>query len=158
MIEHDLKTAILTELELSLLEISPDFMLIPRQMGFSIDNEHRVVDLLFYHRNIQCMIAVYLKFGEMQNDDIEWMQVNLRTLLNYKIRQGDEKPIGFILCVQDNKEHVELVLLEQSKGFISKKLIEIPLKQIFKSKLHDAVHQARKQLAHGEVSGGHNEH
>lgn len=153
MIEHDLKTAVLTKLELSLLEISPDFMLIPRQMGFSIDSEQRVVDLLFYHRNMQCMISVYLKFGALQNDDIEWMQVNLRTLLKYKIRQRDEKPIGFILCVQDNEEHVELVELEQSKGFISKNLIEFPLKQIFKSKLHDAVNQARKQLVHGEVYG-----
>jgi len=153
MIEHDLKTAILTELELSLPEISPDFIHIPRQMGISIDQEQRVVDLLFYHRNMQCMIAVYLKFGELQNDDIEWMKVNLRTLFNYKIQQEDEKPIGFILCVQDNKEHVELVQLEQSKGFISKNLIEFPLKQIFRLELHDAVHQARKQLVHGEVYG-----
>lgn len=153
MIEHDIKTAILTELELSLQEISPDFMLIPRQNVFSIDTEHRVVDLLFYHRNMQTMIPVYLKFGELQNDDIEWMKVNLRTLFKYKMRQEDEKPIGFILCVQDNEEHVELVQLEQSKGFISKNLIEFPLKQIFKLELHDAVHQARKQLVHGEVYG-----
>ena len=157
MIEHDLKTAILTELELSLQEISPDFMLIPRQMDYSIDSEHRIVDLLFYHRNMQCMMPFYLKFGALQNDDVEWMQVNLRTLLKYKIRQRDKKPIGFILCVQDNEEHVELVQLEQSKGFISKNLIEFPLKQIFKSKLHDAVHQARKQLVADEM-GGHNEH
>ena len=157
MIEHDLKTAILTELELSLQEISPDFMLIPRQMDYSIDSEHRIVDLLFYHRNMQCMMPFYLKFGALQNDDVEWMQVNLRTLLKYKIRQRDKKPIGFILCVQDNEEHIELVQLEQSKGFISKNLIEFPLKQIFKSKLHDAVHQARKQLVADEM-GGHNEH
>ena len=157
MIEHDLKTAILTKLELSLPEISPDFMLIPRQMDYSIDSEHRIVDLLFYHRNMQCMMPFYLKFGALQNDDVEWMQVNLRTLLKYKIRQRDKKPIGFILCVQDNEEHIELVQLEQSKGFISKNLIEFPLKQIFKSKLHDAVHQARKQLVADEM-GGHNEH
>jgi uncharacterized protein YqgQ len=154
VIEHDLKTAILTELELSLQEISPDFMLIPRQKRFSIDSEHRVVDLLFYHRNMQCMMPLYLKFGELQNDDIEWMKINLRTLLKYKMRQGDDKPIGFILFVQDNEEHVELVALEQSKGFISKNLIEFPLKQIFKARLHDAVLIARKQLAAGEVSGG----
>ena len=153
MIEHNLKTAILTELELSLQEISPDFMIIPRQMGFSIDNEHRVVDLLFYHRKMQCMMPFYLKFGALQNDDIEWMQLNLRTLLKYKIRQRDEKPIGFILCVQDNEEYVELVQLEQSKEFISKNFIKFPLKKKFKSKLHDAVHQARKQLVHGEVNG-----
>lgn len=157
MIEHDLKTAILTKLELSLPEISPDFMLIPRQMDYSIDSEHRIVDLLFYHRNMQCMMPFYLKFGALQNDDVEWMQVNLRTLLKYKIRQRDKKPIGFILCVQDNEEHIELVQLEQSKGFISKNLIEFPLKQIFKSKLHDAVHQARKQLVADEM-GEHNEH
>ncbi|MCK4937494.1 MAG: DUF1016 family protein [Methanosarcinales archaeon] len=154
MIEHDLKTAILTELGLSLPEISSDFILIPLQMGISIDNEHRIIDLLFYHRSMHCMITVYLKFGELQNDDIEWMKVNLRTLLNYKIREGDEKPIGFILCVQGNKEHVELVQLEQSKGFISKNLIEFSLKQIFKLELHDAVHQARKHLVNGEVHGG----
>jgi len=153
MIENDLKTAILTELELSLQEISPDFMIIPRQIGFSIDNEHRVVDLLFYHRKMQCMMPFYLKFGALQNDDIEWMQLNLRTLLKYKIRQRDEKPIGFILCVQDNEEYVELVQLEQSKEFISKNFIKFPLKKKFKSKLHDAVHQARKQLVHGEVNG-----
>jgi len=154
MIEHDLKTAILTELELSLKEISPDFILIPRHVNYSIDSEHRLVDLLFYHCKMQTMMPVYLKIGELQNDDIEWMKVNLRTLLNYKIRQGDKNPIGFILCVQDNKEHVELVQLEQSKGFISKNLIEFPMKQIFKSKLHDAVYQARKQLVHGEVYEG----
>ena len=154
MIEHDLKTAILKELELSLQEISPVFMLIPRHVNYSIDSEPRLVDLLFYHCDIQCMMPIYLKFGEVQNDDIEWMQLNLRTLLKYKIRQRDEKPIGFILCVQDNEEHVELVQLEQSKGFISKNLIEFPLKQIFKSKLHDAVNQARKQLVADEVYEG----
>jgi hypothetical protein len=154
MSKNDLKKAILTELELSLQEVTPDFMPIPHQTQFSNDSEHRIVDLLFYHHNMQCMIPVYLKFGELQNDDIEWMQVNLRTLLKYNMRQGDENPIGFILCVQDYKEHVELVSLEQSKGFISKNLIEFPLKQIFKARLHEAVIIARKQLALGEVSGG----
>lgn len=154
MTEHDLRTTILTELELSIPEISPDFMLIPRQRQFSMDSEHRVVDLLFYHRNMQCMMTFYLKNGKLENDDIEWMKVNLRTLLKYKMKQGDEKPIGFILCVQDNEEHIELVQLEQSKGFISKNLIEFPLKQIFKARLHDAVCQARKQLESVKVSGG----
>ncbi|HJH32782.1 MAG TPA: DUF1016 family protein [Methanosarcinaceae archaeon] len=151
MIEHDFKTAILTELELSLPEISPDFMLIPRHVKYSIDSEPRLVDLLFYHRKMQTMMPFYLMIGELHNDDIEWMQGNLRTLLNYKIRKRDKNPIGFILCVQDNKEHVELVELEKSERFISKNHVEFPLKQIFNSKLHDAVHQARKQLVHGEV-------
>ena len=153
MIENDLRAAIIRELELSIQEINPDFMLIPRRKWLSIDNEHRIVDLLFYHRNMQCMMPIYLTFGELQKDDIEWMKANLQTLFKYKIRLGDNKPIGFILCVQDNKEHVELIALEPSKGFISKNLIEFPLKQIFKARLHEAVLIVRNQLMAGEVSG-----
>ena len=144
MSEHDLKIDILKELEVSIQEASPDFMLIPPQKRFSVDDEHRVVDLFFYHRNIQCLIPVYLKFGDLHIDDIEWMKLNLRVLDELKMHQDDEKAIGFILCVQDNTEHVELVQQEQDKGWISKNLIKLPLRQIFKATLRNAVRQARK--------------
>ena len=144
MSEHDLKIDILKELEVSIREASPDFVLIPPQKRFSVDDEHRVVDLLFYHRNIQCLIPVYLKFGDLHSDDIEWMKLNLRVLDEHEMYQDDEKAIGFILCVQDNTEHVELVQQEQDKGWISKNLIKLPLRQIFKATLRNAVRQARK--------------
>lgn len=158
MIDNDLRVAIIRELKLSIQEFNPDFMLIPHGKWLSIDNEHRIIDLLFYHRNIQCIMPIHLTFGELQKDDIEWMKANLQTLLKYKIRQGDNKPIGFILSVQDNKEHVKLITLEPNKGFISKNLIEYPLKQFFKAILHKTVLIARKQLTAGEVSGGNNKH
>jgi hypothetical protein len=90
MNKHDLRTNILTELKLSIQEISLDFIFIPRQKYFSIDREHCVFDLLFYHLNMQCMMPLYLKFGEIQKHDIELMKINLRTLLKYKLRQEDE--------------------------------------------------------------------
>jgi predicted nuclease of restriction endonuclease-like (RecB) superfamily len=62
MSELDMKIAILNEFEVLIQEASPDFVLIPPLKQFSVDDEHRVVDLLFYHRNIQCLILVYLKF------------------------------------------------------------------------------------------------
>ena len=144
MSEHDLKIDILKELEVSIQEDSPDFVLIPPQKRFSVDDEHRVVDLLFYHRNIQCLIPVYLKFGDLHSDDIEWMKLNLRVLDEHEMHHDDEKAIGFILCVWDNTEHVELVQQEQDKGWISKNLIKLPLRQIFKATLRNAVRQARK--------------
>jgi hypothetical protein len=64
---------------------------------------------------------VCLKFGDLHIDDIEWMKLNLRVLDEHEMHQDDEKAIGFILCVQDNTEHVELVQQEQDKGWISKK-------------------------------------
>ena len=144
MNELDMKIAILNEFEVLIQEASPDFVLIPPQKRFSVDDEHRVVDLLFYHHDIQCLIPVYLKFGDLHSDDIEWMKLNLRVLDEHKMHQDDEKAIGFILCVWDNTEHVELVQQEQDKGWISKNLIKLPLRQIFKATLQNAVRQARK--------------
>jgi hypothetical protein len=140
--KDDLRIAILKELEISIQAVSPDFMLGPRQKPFSIDSERPLLDLIFYHRTMECFIPVYLKFGDVNTDEIEWMKLNLQILTKYKAEEGGNNPIGIILCVLDNKQHVELVKLEQSKGFISKNLIDRPLKQIFKRKLKDAIHQA----------------
>lgn len=144
MNELDMKIAILNEFEVLIQEASPDFVLIPPQKRFSVDDEHRVVDLLFYHHDIQCLIPVYLKFGDLHSDDIEWMKLNLRVLDEHKMHQDDEKAIGFILCVWDNTEHVELVQQKEDKGWISKNLIKLPLRQIFTGTLQNAVRQARK--------------
>lgn len=154
MSEDDLRIAILKELEISIQALSPDFMMSPRQKPFSFDSERPLVDFILYSRNMECLIPVYLMFGDVHSDDIEWMKINLQILKKYKADEGGNDPIGIILCVLDNKQHVELVKLEQSKGFISKNLIDRPLKQMFKIKLKDAICQARKQLAAGEVSGG----
>jgi hypothetical protein len=154
MNEYDLRIAIRKELEVSIQEISPDFMLIPRQIEGYDAFDQRIIDLLFYHRNIQCMITIYLKFTDSNIDDIEWMKQNLQVLIKYKVDENDKKPFGFILCVLENAEHVELVQLDQNDGWISKIFTKFPLKQIIKAIFHDAVRKAQKQLAIGDVSGG----
>jgi hypothetical protein len=154
MNEYDLRIAIRKELEVSIQEISPDFMLIPRQIEGYDAFDQRIIDLLFYHRNIQCMITIYLKFTDSNIDDIEWMKQNLQVLIRYKVHENDKKPFGFIVCVLENAEHVELVQLDQNDGWISKKFIKFPLKQIIKAIFHEAVLNAQKQLAIRDVSGG----
>jgi hypothetical protein len=78
----------------------------------------------------------------VHTDEIEWMKINLEILKKYKADKVGNDPIGIILCVLENKQHVELVKLEQSTDFIPKYFIDLPLKQIFKGKLQDAIHQA----------------
>ena len=82
------------------------------------------------------------------------LRVAIRKELEVSIQENDKKPFGFILCVLDNAEHVELVQLEQNDGWISKHLIKFSLKQMIKGTFHDAVRKAHKQLASGDVSGG----
>lgn len=149
---YDIKMAILKEIEVSIQEASPDFELILPHKRFSVDDDHCVVDLLFYHHDMQCLIPVYFKFGDLHSDDIEWMKLNLQILEKYKAQYDDKKAIGLILCVQDKGEHVELVRQELSKGWFSKNLIDLPLRQIFRLTLRDAIRQARKQYELGDVS------
>ncbi|MCJ7616753.1 MAG: DUF1016 domain-containing protein [Desulfobacterales bacterium] len=137
----------MNELEISIQAVSSDFMQSQRQKLFSFDNERPLLDLLFYHRGMECFIPVYLKFGDVNSDEIEWMKINLRILAKYKEDKVGNNPVRIILCVLDNKQHVEFVKLEQSKG--TKNLIERPLKLIFRRKLKDAILQAQKQLTSG---------
>jgi len=88
MSEDDLRIAILKELEISIQALSPDFMMSPRQKPFSIDSERPLIDLIFYHRDMECLIPVYLKFGDVYTDEIEWMKINLRILEKYKNGEG----------------------------------------------------------------------
>lgn len=154
MSEDDLRIAILNELEISIQALNPDFIMSPRQKPVSFDSERLHLDFILYSRDMECLIPVYLMFGDIHTDEIEWMKLNLEILTKYKADKVGNDPIGIILGVFDNKQHVELVKLEQSKGFISKNLIDLPLKQIFKIKLKNAIRQARKHLASGEGSGG----
>ncbi len=158
MSELDLKKEILKELGILIQIASPDFVLIPPYNRFSADSEHRAVDLLFYYRNMQCLIPVYLKFGDLHTDDVEWMKVNLQALDEYNIQQDDGKPVGIILCVQDNKEHTELVQLEENNGWVYKYTIMLPLRKIFAGLLRDSVKHAREELASGKFMRWYNEH
>ena len=157
MSEDDLRIAILKELQISMKGLKPYLMLNPYLKPFIIDNERRIVDFLLYSRDIGRLIPIYLKFGDVHIDDIEWMKINIRILDKYKTIEEDNNIIGIILCVMDNRHHVELVRLEQKNGFISKYLIDLPLKQIFNRQLKNAVRNARKQLASDKGSGENNE-
>ncbi len=154
MSEDDLRIAILKELEISIQALSPDFIMSPRQKPFSFESERPLIDFILYSHDMECLMPIYLMFGDVNTDDIEWMKIYLEILTKYKMEKVNNDPVGIILCVLDNKQHVELVRHEPSKGFISNNLIDLPLKQIFKRKLKDAIYKSKKQLASGEVSWG----
>lgn len=142
MDEFDLKKAIVKDFKESIQDIVPDFLFVPLPMLFPDANKHRVVDLLFYHLKSGCLMPIYLKFGDLHLDDIEWMKENLRALDEDKMSEITEHPIGLILCVQDNAEHVELVRLEYSKKLMVKIFTDLPLRNIVKRILKNAVRHA----------------
>ena len=64
--EHDLESAILSELERFIVELGTDFAFVARQKRIVIDNRDYYIDLLFYHRRLRRLVAIELKIGEFE--------------------------------------------------------------------------------------------
>ena len=145
--EKDLEAAILRELESFLLELGTGFAFVARQQRITVDHQDYYLDLLFYHRGLGRLVAVELKLGRFQAADKGQMELYLRWLDRHERRPGEAPPMGLILCAGKTSEHVELLQLEQSGIRVAEYLTELPPREVLERKLHEAVRQAREQLA-----------
>jgi len=144
--EKDLEAAIIVELQNFIIEFGSDFAFMDRQKRISVDNEDYYLDLLFYHRRLKCLIAIDLKLGKFQAAHKGQMELYLRWLdKNMKI-EGENTPIGLILCAGKSKEHIELLQLENSNIKIADYLTQLPEKQLFEQKLRNAIDIAKQRL------------
>ena len=145
--EKDLENSILRELERFILELGSGFSFVARQKRISVDHEDYYIDLLFYHRKIRRLVAVELKLGKFRAADKGQMELYLRWLDRYDRQQGEEPPIGLILCAGSSEEHIELLQLEASGIRVAEYLTELPPRELLEQKLRAAVAIAREQLA-----------
>jgi len=147
--EKDLEDSILVELQKFIIELGSDFAFMARQKRISIDNEDYHLDLLFYHRRMRCMVAIELKLGKFEAAHKGQMELYLRWLEKYELVEGENLPIGLILCATKNQEHVELLQLENSNIKIAEYLTKLPDLKLIRQKLHQAIEIARnKTIAH----------
>lgn len=128
--ESELESRIIDHLQQFLLELGTGFAFIGRQVRFTFDEEHFIVDLVFYNRLLRCFVLFDLKIGELKHQDIGQMQM----YVNYydrKIKLEDENPtIGIILCKDKNSAVVEMTLPEDnSQIFASKYHTVLPSKE-----------------------------
>jgi predicted nuclease of restriction endonuclease-like (RecB) superfamily len=147
--EKDLEDSILVELQKFIIELGSDFAFMARQKRISIDNEDYYLDLLFYHRRMKCLVAIELKLGKFEAAHKGQMELYLRWLEKYESVEGENPPIGLILCATKNQEHVELLQLENSNIKIAEYLTKLPDLKLIEQKLHQAIEIARnKTIAH----------
>ena len=128
--ETELESRIIDHLQQFLLELGTGFAFIGRQVRFTFDEEHFIVDLVFYNRLLRCFVLFDLKIGELKHQDIGQMQM----YVNYydrKVKLPDENPtIGIILCKDKNNAVVEMTLPEDNAQiFASKYQTVLPSKE-----------------------------
>jgi len=112
--ERDLEAAILRNIERFLLELGTDFCFVARQRLLTIDGEDDHIDLVFYHRSLHCLVLVDLKIGAFAPADAAQMQLYLEWTKRHDRREGEEAPIGLILCGSRGEQVVELLLSSQT--------------------------------------------
>ena len=144
--EKDLETAIIVELQNFMIEFGSDFAFMDRQKRISIDNEDYYLDLLFYHRRLKCLVAIELKLGKFQAAYKGQMELYLRWLDKNMRIDGENSPIGLILCAGKSDEHIELLQLENSNIKIADYLTQLPDKQLLEQKLRIAIETAKQRL------------
>jgi predicted nuclease of restriction endonuclease-like (RecB) superfamily len=144
--ESDLEQAVLRELETVLLELGGDFAFVARQKRMTVDHKDYYLDLLFYHRRLRRLVGVELKLGAFEAADKGQMELYLRWLKRHEWREGEDEPIGLILCAGKTSEHVELLELEASGIRVAVYLTGLPPRQLLQRKLHDAILLAHRRL------------
>ncbi|MCI0538196.1 MAG: PDDEXK nuclease domain-containing protein [Verrucomicrobiales bacterium] len=144
--EKDLEAAIIREIESFILELGVGFTFVARQMRIVIDGEDYHLDLLFYHRKLQRLIALDLKIGEFVAADKGQMELYLRWLAKYDREPHEGQPLGIILCAGKREEHVELLEPYQSGIHVASYLTQLLPKAQLKRKLHETVQLARIRL------------
>lgn len=144
--EKDLESAIVAELQRFITELGNDFAFMARQKRITVDNEDYYIDLLFYHRRLRCLVAIDLKLGKFQAGYKGQMELYLRWLEKYDMAEGENKPIGLILCAGKNEEHIELMHLDESNIRVADYMTKLPERKLLERKLQQAIQCARNRL------------
>jgi predicted nuclease of restriction endonuclease-like (RecB) superfamily len=144
--EKDFDSAILREMEQFILELGAGFTFVARQKRIVIDGDDFYLDLLFYHRNLRCLIAMELKLGRFKAADKGQMELYLRWLEKHETEPGEETPIGLILCADKGDEQIELLQLDKSGIRVASYLTELPPRQLLQQKLHASFMATRARL------------
>lgn len=100
--ESDLEEALLNHLEHFLLELGGDFAFVGRQRRLRIGDEWYRVDLLFFHRALRGLVVIDLKVGKLTHADAGQMHTYLNYARSHWTREGENPPVGLILCSERN--------------------------------------------------------
>jgi predicted nuclease of restriction endonuclease-like (RecB) superfamily len=145
-LEKDLEDAILSELETFILELGKGFAFVERQKRMIIDGEDFYLDLLFYHRKLKRLVAVELKLGRFQAKHKGQLELYLKWLDKYEKQEGENTPIGLILCAESSREQIELLEMHKDGIMVAEYWTDLPPKKQFEEKIHLLLAEAKERI------------
>jgi predicted nuclease of restriction endonuclease-like (RecB) superfamily len=101
--ETEMENALIRHLEAFLLELGDEFAFVGRQRRLRIGDEWYRIDLLFFHRRLRCLVIIDLKIGKFTHADAGQMHLYLNYAREHWIHDGENPPVGLILCAQKDE-------------------------------------------------------
>ena len=136
LLEKDLEAELISHLAEFLLELGRGFSFVGRQKRFYIDGENFFIDLAFYNYILKCFVLIDLKMGPLAHQDIGQMQMYVNYYTREMMNEGDNTPIGIILCSDKSDAIVKYTLPEDNKQiFASKYMPYLPSEEEFAKEL-----------------------
>ncbi|MFA7013744.1 MAG: PDDEXK nuclease domain-containing protein [Desulfobacterales bacterium] len=130
MSESHLEDQLLDKLQDFLLELGHGFCFEARQKRILIGDAHNFVDLVFYHRVLKCHVLVELKLEQFSHENIGQLNTYVSWYKKNMMTEGDNPPIGILLCTQRDRTLAEYALAGMDNGlFVSKYQLELPKKE-----------------------------
>lgn len=145
--EKDLESSILAQLQNFITEMGSEFAFLARQKRIIIDDEDFYIDLLFYHRGLRRLVAIDLKLGKFKAGYKGQMELYLRWLEKNEQKEGENKPIGLILCSEKSPEQINYLMLDNDDQIkVSAYLTQLPEKKLLLEKLERAIAIAENNI------------
>jgi len=136
--ESDLQRGLLREMKKFILEIGKDFLFIGEDYKLQVGNSDFYIDMLFFHRGLQCLVAFELKADKFKPAHLGQLNFYLEAL-DRDVKKWNENPsIGVLLCKDKDNEVVEYALSRNlSPTMISEYKTQLPDKKLLQKKLHE---------------------
>lgn len=144
--EADLETALLDRLQEFLLELGHGFCFEAQQKRLAIGGEYFFVDLVFYHRVLKCHVLIELKADQFRHEHLGQLNSYVAWYRENQMTDGDQPPIGILLCTAKNDELVHYALAGMSNSlFVSRYQVGLP----GQDEMAAFVERAMKELGNG---------
>ncbi len=138
--ESDLRRGLIQNMKEFILEVGKDFTFIDEEYRVQVGGEDFRIDLLFFHRGLQCLVAFELKIGKFKPEYVSKMDFYLEALDRQKKKDNENPSVGMILCASKDDEVVEYAMSRtMSPMLVAEYKLQLPDKTVLQKKLQELI-------------------
>ena len=138
--ESDLRKGLIQNMKDFILEVGKDFTFVDEECRVQVGGEDFRIDLLFFHRGLQCLVAFELKIGKFKPEYISKMDFYLEALDRQKKKENENPSVGMILCASKDDEVVEYAMSRTlSPMRVAEYKLHLPDKDVLQKKLQELI-------------------